>query len=178
MKIVRVIEGKTHEITLTDSELQMASEEYDTACRATDVMVEITKRFAVPFEELPWFGGSDEICRKMRFSNKEQVQDVADKIAYSVEHNLGKNDLYCDAIWHTVGATIDQELIGEESDDEHIEVKVKKEKIIVICKKKKVAEVTKKEIKILDFDFFAFSDNRKTVGNLLAEADAYFLNAA
>lgn len=178
MKIIRIIDGKQHEIELTEEEISQITKEYDSSCRAVDILGKIKEKFAEVFEELSWFGDTSDIVERMVMLDESKALEAANDMVYSVDHRLSRNDGYWERLWDTVNEVIDDELYGTDYEPDEITVGYHKGHIHIMVEGRVVANISEQEIKIIDFDFFADTDNRDTVTKKLAELDEDTIQAA
>lgn len=178
MTIVRTIDGKQHEIELTEEEISQITREYDSSCRAVDILGKIKEKIAEVFEELSWFGANSDVVEHMVMLDEAKALEAADDMVYSVDHRLSRNDGYWDRLWDTVNEVIDDELCGTDYEPDEITVGYHKGHIHIMVEGRVVANISEQEIKIIDFDFFADADNRDIVAKKLAELDEDTIQAA
>ena len=169
MKMVREIDGRTYTFELTDEELRQAAEQYEFDCRAQDILGAIKEKFAEAFETLDWFGSDGEIVAKMTWKDGDQSQKVAERLVWSTEDALGHNDSYWESFWDSVRYVVDEELRGMGCEEAKITVLFRNDHIYVMKNGCTAADITPEDVKILDFELFAASANRKAIAKKLAD---------
>lgn len=177
MTITRMIDNKEQLIELTDEELREASEQYDTICRTEDILGKIKEKLAEPFESLAWFGDNGDVVEKIVLEDGN-AQDTAESMVWSVDHTLGRNDMYWDCFWNSVEYVVDEELYGTDYKEDQMTVEYRDGHVYVIADGKTAADITPKEVKIFDLDFFADSENRSIISEKLAALDIDEADAA
>lgn len=177
MTIERMVNGQRMRFELKPDEIRQASGEYDTQCRAMDILLKIKEQIAKSFEELPWFTYKEDVAEKMVFEEENKLEEAAEDLVDRVERTLSKNDTYFDCIWDAISYVIESDLCGESYEAEEIDVEYRDGHVIIKAEDKPVADLSPEETKILDFDFWADCDNRETVLNKLSDLHYATCNA-